>query len=929
MPHMKQVFLGKSDLVLRLAAHRMLSMGTDAPEGSPVDLRRFHAALPGRRAIRLFMRYLQEFCGELGRSLLPPSCVTPGQLEELLTTRDLPLITPAEEKISWLLALKSSPSEDLEPLGIDPDLSGTSGLLAMGKLFSRITTTLRTEGLNPGAAAHIAADRDQECALRLRALEKIENRRQGFLRDWDVSQSGFNHGAPTQPQAEVILIGLMELPKRTREWLAEHTRCEIWTDALEQDQHLYDEYGRPDPAEWENTSMPDPEHFLVTDTPQDLALAMIDHVSQIDEIKKTSDVRLGVADNDLMPWISESFRRNSTGLHLAAGQPYSLTACGRLITGIKDAISNETSGALVALARYPEILSWLPSRTDRHGKTIPVIKDLDQWCRDRQPVLGDDPGAPPAVAALSSALAPLHRREDEFLQRLDQYIEVLSGLLRSDEEGMPNWPESGSETLVEILENLRSCGLWTACHLTGEELAHLIHELTTDAMLPEDDDGLSIEALGWLELPMDNAPHLILSGISEGRLSGSSNSDPLLPERLRRELDIPGFDARVARDSHHLYNLLDGRRKVSIALAARDAEGNPMLPSRLLLRGNNGIERLKTFLDHKHRILLSEKRPERETENTDLADLGPPRWKSVLPPEKISVTAFGRWLTDPVLFQMETMLSLRDCHDRDRQLNPLSFGNMLHWVLEKYGKSETDRDLKDAKEIYVAAENWLQEYTKRKLARHPRAAVLVQVEQAKARLEIWAREQAKIRFQGWHIVATEINLDPKNCKLEIEGQSLGVSGRIDRIDYNKRTGAWRIFDYKTGDHGHSPERDHGRRPGKETPWKKLQLPLYKHFSPTLVIDGKQVSSDSEVGFFCLPGKSESPSVMLAKWTEDDQIDAVECATNVVREILNPEEPETRVLKSFSHSWERAFAGVTVDAESSLSEMGQDDEEDSE
>ena len=74
---MKQVFLGKSDLVLRLAAHRMLSMGTDAPEGSPVDLRRFHAALPGRRAIRLFMRYLQEFCGELGRSLLPPSCVTP------------------------------------------------------------------------------------------------------------------------------------------------------------------------------------------------------------------------------------------------------------------------------------------------------------------------------------------------------------------------------------------------------------------------------------------------------------------------------------------------------------------------------------------------------------------------------------------------------------------------------------------------------------------------------------------------------------------------------------------------------------------------------------------------------------------------------------------------------------------------------------
>ena len=69
MPHMKQVFLGKSDLVLRLAAHRMLSMGTDAPEGSPVDLRRFHAALPGRRAIRLFMKRRYDDDKEILRML--------------------------------------------------------------------------------------------------------------------------------------------------------------------------------------------------------------------------------------------------------------------------------------------------------------------------------------------------------------------------------------------------------------------------------------------------------------------------------------------------------------------------------------------------------------------------------------------------------------------------------------------------------------------------------------------------------------------------------------------------------------------------------------------------------------------------------------------------------------------------------------------
>ena len=916
MARVERHFLGKSRGFLRAAAERLVAeVCGESGDSGPIDLRDRLVVLPGSRATRLLLRQLTQISHDRGVGLLPPQIETPGQLEILLIDRDLPRITPEEERLSWLLTLQSASQGQKETLGIEESTSGNAaGLLKVGQLLSNTVRQLKQEGSNPGAAAHCMAPRDTEAAKRLLVIEELENSRLELLRNWGVHPGGFSHASPREAHRKVTLIGILELPATTRAWLEEHCLCQIWIDAEGGDQNLYDDWGRPIPEMWANLELADSIPMIVADQPADLTLAVVQHIAEQDSIEKMEDVSLGLLDEDLTPWLTEGLRRHGMGIHPAAGKPHSLTSTGRLVEGIRRVVTGNTFAAFSGLARHPLVLKRLPTRTNHKGEEIEVLKDFDRWSTERQPDQAQDPNAPPALLYLQEQLSPLMSDEGQLHLRIDQYLQVLGNLVGTDEDGFPQIPEGEGDLLIETLEKLRECGPQTDLHLNADNFVSLVCALTMDSLIPEENDPSSIQGLGWLELAMDEAPHLILTGISEGKLSGSLTSDPLIPESLRRELGIPGYEERVARDTHLLRNLVDGRRHTVVALSARDSQGNPQLPSRLLLRGEAGVQRLRDFLDIEKRALLKE---QTTVSTEELADWGPPRSIGTPAPEKISVTGFARWIADPVLFELERTLRCSECHDRDLQLSPMAFGNMVHWVLETYGKTEALKDLEDRDAILEAAESLLEQYCRKKLAQHPRAAVLVQVEQARARLEIWATQQSTLRFQGWKIMATEISLEPEHCRLTVPEGSIGVSGRIDRIDRNDKTGEWRILDYKTSEQGPSPEKDHGRRPGRDTEWKKLQLPLYRHFASTLVIEGAQLPTDPEVGFFNLPGTTSARSVQIAAWTDDDYDDAVALAHEIVTEIFSPEE---RTLEKLTPPWDRALAGVVIDAEKSLSAM---------
>jgi ATP-dependent helicase/nuclease subunit B len=113
--------------------------------------------------------------------------------------------------------------------------------------------------------------------------------------------------------------------------------------------------------------------------------------------------------------------------------------------------------------------------------------------------------------------------------------------------------------------------------------------------------------------------------------------------------------------------------------------------------------------------------------------------------------------------------------------------------------------------------------------------LLIQLESARQRLGRAAEVQAEQRAQGWVIVEAE-----KSFSLRIG--SIGVDGKIDRIERNTATGERRVLDYKTADQPVTPRAAHARHPGRDGSgappfapfeiggeawvWTDLQLPLY-------------------------------------------------------------------------------------------------------
>ena len=73
--------------------------------------------------------------------------------------------------------------------------------------------------------------------------------------------------------------------------------------------------------------------------------------------------------------------------------------------------------------------------------------------------------------------------------------------------------------------------------------------------------------MGWLELALDDAPVLLLTGMHEGAVPAGGTAHPLLPDTLRRRLGLPDSRRRQARDAFLLRVLLESRPHAHLVVA--------------------------------------------------------------------------------------------------------------------------------------------------------------------------------------------------------------------------------------------------------------------------------------------------------------------------------------------------------------------------
>src|SRR6185436_7200592 len=166
----------------------------------------------------------------------------------------------------------------------------------------------------------------------------------------------------------------------------------------------------------------------------------------------------------------------------------------------------------------------------------------------------------------------------------------------------------------------------------------------------------AVELLGWLELPLDDAP-LILTGFNEGRVPEPVGGPSLLRDELRRRLGLAGDEARQARDAYFVCALAASGRELALVTGRRTAAGDPLLPSRLLFHCPDPEvpARLSRWLPRDDEEAAPDASPAASA--APALPPAPSRQPPLLPPAEpitsLRVTSFKLYLQSPYRFYLE------------------------------------------------------------------------------------------------------------------------------------------------------------------------------------------------------------------------------------------------------------------------------------
>jgi hypothetical protein len=135
----------------------------------------------------------------------------------------------------------------------------------------------------------------------------------------------------------------------------------------------------------------------------------------------------------------------------------------------------------------------------------------------------------------------------------------------------------------------------------------------------------------------------------------------------------------------------------------------------------------------------------------------------------------------------------------------------------------------------------------------------------------------------------EANIERGAAELIVDGEPMGLRGRIDRIEYHPDLKEWAVLDYKTSEKGEPPEKTHRAGRGKDKRWIDLQLPLYRHLLPAVrnaggqpLVDEHRPAEFVRMGYVLLPGAIEEVGLAEAEWGDRELAEADEAAGEVVR-----------------------------------------------
>jgi ATP-dependent helicase/nuclease subunit B len=805
----------------------------------PLDLDGILVIVPTRQSGRRLREVLAEHAAARGSAVLAPRVVLPEDL--LVPPEGAAVASRLEAQLAWAEIVQAAEPEDFRAVfPVDPPARNFAWAARLAAQLLRLQSALGENGLRLRDVVRRAGDSLPETE-RWTQLAELERRCDAALaargrRPLQAASIELAR-APVRP-AGITRIVLLATPDPLplavgilTEWAAS-VPVDVVIFGPADGAELFDEWGRPREEAWSRRPLTLQDFSAQVHLCADAG----DQAAQVAELARSygapeGALAVGVADAEVAPALENGLR----GAGLTGFNPGGRSRRGdrlhALLAALAALVREPAFDTVQALARCPDFMAWLAVRGGGKFSVEAMLKELDDLHARHLPAtipaaLGHTARRPAARAALEAA------RELRTQLTGGGFPANAAAALAAIFGSRPVAGDSAlAESAAAWMDVLREAAAAQPDFpgLTNGEWWELALARFGESLRFDARPAGAVDLLGWLELLWEDAPHLVVTGLNDGRVPETVAGDPFLPEALRARLGLKTNEARFARDAYLLAALAGSRKaagRLDLLVGKVSAAGDPLRPSRLLL------------------ACADEELPARVAalfRPVEAARPGLPwrrAWRLVPPvvppPPRVSVTAFRDYLRCPFRFYLRHALKMETVDPFKSELDALDFGTLCHAALEAMGKEMALRDCTDGA---VLREFLLAEVDRRSRDRYGAELTLpliVQLESARQRLARAAEVQAAERATGWVMEHVE-------RKFELTLGAVIVSGKVDRLERHEVTGAVRVIDYKTSDKGVSPLAAHVRSArrdetapawarftigGKELVWTDLQLPLY-------------------------------------------------------------------------------------------------------
>lgn len=885
------------------------------------DLNEVICVLPSSLAGRRLSELLAERASKESLVLRPPEILTIGELPEKLYEAKFPFAGDIEQVLAWTKVLRSTSSKVLEPLLVEVPSSGsTQPWIELASLLSSLHRELSSDlTMFTEVAKKLEQDNASEAA-RWHVLAKLQRAYLDELsksKRWDVQTArmfAIEHQEPIAKH-DIIVIGAVDLNEAQRAFLkAVVNRVTILVGAPKSWSNEFDLFGALISTLWQDIPVDFQEGQLICRATADeaadevvkqLALltnseptARVDFPNQYHQYT-AQEITIGVPDTSLISILTERLHRYDVAGRNGGGVKATETSPIRLLEGIVDYIEEGTYEAFSALIRLPLAhaileksslvpLDFIQQIDSYYQATLVQSIKITDWPEARgldairQTILAVDTWLKPLrlpPIPLNEWTGPLRTVFNEV------FVDIKADLDTPEGDSLIDATKFASAA-IETLGDLPEAFVVDAT--LREAIAWLLRQLDKQTVPPLVDPN-SIEMIGWLDLTLDDAPVLLLTGIHDGTVPESVNADAFLPNRIRTELGLMDNDRRYARDCYAMQVLLHTREHLRVITNHASATGEPQTPSRLLLAvdahelANRILQLIEPEAPDSRIQIRSEPHP--RAIQSDLP-IPAPIDNAGAAIERMSPSDFESYLQCPYRFYLSRVLRLSPIDDRKMELEANDFGNLIHDTLSGI----VDSPVANSTDV-EAIQNWLlkriDEVVLTKYGESLPPAIIVQIEQARQRLSAFAPQQAAQVADGWRTLVTEVAINSEHkAEIDVDGKAMSLIGRIDRIDYHPELKQLAIWDYKTGDKAKKPKQAHY---GDKAGWKNLQLPIYRHLIKVLDLKKHNVAPEAltknvVLGYINIPKQASECKFEVASFEDDLLKDADEEAQKVIRKI---------------------------------------------